>query len=236
MRLKQAFKYQLFSSLKAVGIYYGIMITIRLAMVMIFIISGNEKSTMSAIETNSMVFMGFLGVYSIIEDFKFFLQNGYSRKSLIKLYTCQFLIIGAIISVIEIILAIACASVMNYSSLFTQLYGSQSLMMQFLWLWGIYGIIGAVALLITIIYYRLSKYARIILLMAVPIALMTLVPAIDYYLMDGVVMSAIYDFILYFFGLQGSVNMIAPVINFAIVFVIACVLAYIAIKKMPVFK
>lgn len=236
MRLKQAFKYQLCSSLKAVGIYYGIMITIRLAMVMIFIISGNEKSTMSAIETNSMVFMGFLGVYSIIEDFKFFLQNGYSRKSLIKLYTCQFLIIGAIISVIEIILAIACASVMNYSSLFTQLYGSQSLMIQFLWLWGIYGIIGAVALLITIIYYRLSKYARIILLMAVPIALMTLVPAIDYYLMDGVVMSAIYDFILYFFGLQGSVNMIAPVINFAIVFVIACVLAYIAIKKMPVFK
>lgn len=236
MRLKQAFKYQLCSSLKAVGIYYGIMITIRLAMVIIFIISGNEKSTMSAIETNSMVFMGFLGVYSIIEDFKFFLQNGYSRKSLIKLYTCQFLIIGAIISVIEIILAIACASVMNYSSLFTQLYGSQSLMMQFLWLWGIYGIIGAVALLITIIYYRLSKYARIILLMAVPIALMTLVPAIDYYLMDGVVMSAIYDFILYFFGLQGSVNMIAPVINFAIVFVIACVLAYIAIKKMPVFK
>lgn len=236
MRLKQAFKYQLCSCLKAVGIFYGIMIVIRFAMVMIFIISGNEKSTMSAMESNSMVFMGFLGVYSIIEDFKFFLQNGYSRKSLIKLYTCQFLVIGAILSVIEIILSIASASVMNYSSLFTQVYGTQSLIMQFLWLWGIYCIIGAISLLMTIIYYRLSKYARIILLMALPIAIITLVPAIDYYIMNGVVMSVIYDFILYFFGLQGSVNLVAPVMNFIIVFVIACGLAYVAIRKMPVFK
>lgn len=49
-------------------------------------------------------------------------------------------------------------------------------------------------------------------------------------------MSAIFDFVLYFFGLQGSVNLVAPVINFIIVFIIACGLAYVAIRKMPVFK
>lgn len=236
MRLKQAFKYQICSSFKAVGIYYSIMIAIRLAMVVIFVLSGNQKTNMSAMESNSMVFMGFLGVYSILDDFKFFLQNGYSRKSLIKLYTCQFLAVGAIISIVEIILAIATSSIMNYSSLFMQLYGSQPLIMQFLWLWGIYCIIGAVALLITIINFRLSKFSRIVIFIAFPIALVTLIPAIDHYLLQGVVMSAIFDFVLYFFGLQGSVNLVAPVINFILVFIIACGLAYVAIRKMPVFK
>lgn len=236
MRLKQAFKYQLCSSLKAVGIYYSIMIAIRLAMVVIFILSDNQKTNMSGMESNSMIFMGFLGVYSILEDFKFFLQNGYSRKSLIKLYTCQFLAVGAIISVVEIILAVLSANVMNYSSLFAQIYGSQSLVMQFLWLWGMYCIIGAVALLFTVINFRLSKFSRIICFIAIPIALVTLAPIIDHYLMHGVVMSTLFDIMLHFFGLHGSVNIVAPIINFTIVFIIACILAYLAIRKMPVFK
>lgn len=236
MRLKQAFKYQICSSLKAVGIYYSIMIAIRLAMVVIFVLSGNQKTNMSAMESNSMIFMGFLGVYSILEDFKFFLQNGYSRKSLIKLYTCQFLAIGAIISVVEIILAVLCANVMNYSSLFVQIYGSQSQVIQFLWLWGMYCIIGAVSLLFTVINYRLSKFSRIIVFIAIPIALVTLAPIIDHYLMHGVVMSALFDIMLHFFGLYGSVNIVAPIINFTIVFIITCGLTYLAIRKMPVFK
>lgn len=236
MRLKQAFKYQLCSSLKAVGIYYSIMIAIRLAMVVIFVISSNQKANISAMESNSMIFMGFLGVYSILEDFKFFLQNGYSRKSLIKLYTCQFLVVGAIISVVEIILAVLSANVMNYSSLFVQIYGSQSLLTQFLWLWGIYCIIGALALLFTVINFRLSKFSRIIIFIAIPIALVTLAPAIDHYLMHGVIMSTLFDIILHFFGLHGSVNILAPILNFTIVFIIVCGLAYIAIRKMPVFK
>ena len=89
MRLKQAFKYQICSSFKAVGIYYSIMIAIRLAMVVIFVLSGNQKTNMSAMESNSMVFMGFLGVYSILDDFKEWIFTKITYQTLYMSVSCS---------------------------------------------------------------------------------------------------------------------------------------------------
>lgn len=236
MRLKNAFKYQMASMLKAIGIYYGATLAIRigLSLISIFII-GDQKIHMSAFESNTLVFMLFLGIFSIVEDFKFFVQNGYSRKSLMKLYLLQFLACSAILAGLDVISAIVFASFDVYESLCFQIYGTQNILMQFLWLVVVYTCVGMVSFFMTILVQRMNKVQRIVYLLLLPLALIMFLPLLDVYVWNHALSSFAWDVLLRIMGFYDGVSMMVSTFSFTIITIIFCLLSYLTIRRASVF-
>lgn len=232
MRLANAFKYQMTSAVKAIGIYYGIMLLIRMAMLLadIYLIS-NGNSHISAVETNTMVFMLFLGVFSIVEDFKFFVQNGYSRKSLIKLYIIQFAACALILACLDVTCSYVLDWMYTYESLCDQIYGAQFFLLEILWLMMVNMAIGVLAFFFTILVQRMNKFQRIVYLLGVPVVLVTMLPVLDIYVLDGAMSSYILEFLTKAMGLYQNTNMIIPIFSFMAVSAIFSILSYLAIRR-----
>lgn len=236
MRLINAFKYQILSASKAMFMFYGIMVSLRLFGVIVILATGNkEMGMMSAMESNTFVFMVFLGVFSIIEDFKFFVQNGYSRKSLIKLYIMQFVATALMLAFLDLVIAHVFELLYPYKTLYAQIYGAQNILLEYSWMVMLYLCAGIVSFFLTVLFQRLDKMQRIIVMLLLPVAVIVLVPVLDYTIFQGSIIKTLIETMLMILGLYQGIHVFVPLASFVLIFAVFAGLSYLTIRRSSVF-
>lgn len=235
MRLKHAFKYQVKSGFKAIVIFYGVMMTLRFLALIITMVSGEDRSVISAFESNTCVYMLFLGAFSILEDFKFFIQNGYSRKSMIKLYVMQFLVCSLTLAFLDILTGLLFGLIDGeYHSLFQQIYGTDPFLLQLLWFTGLYFVFGILSFFITLIYQRLGFIQRILFMVILPCAIIVLVPVLNMVVFDGMLLKNLTDGMNYLMGTDEVINLFMPLLTMTSISIVFSLLSYATIRKASV--
>lgn len=173
------------------------------------------------------------------ERFHFFLQNGYSRKTLFLNFLISFIIVAAGMAVLEI--AMVQASDMfqvsyqpMYQSVYTTAFAFQDLKAvgeAFLWHMTSFLAMMGLSFAGFIAFYKASKTVRYIIFLILPMILVIGVPMIDIALFDGVIIENVFTFIIKAVGLYGEPNPYIAMITFSITFIIGVAIAYLMIRK-----
>ena len=191
--MKLAAKYYLQSLQNSFLIALGVILSIIFSFGIIFRFASNGavvEYTISGFEITFIIFTLVSGLVSFRESFRFFQQNGTSRKSQFMGWALSLLALSAA----EGVTAVLCGKILepffNYRGFFTQLYGTSNgsfilLVQEFLWVCMICLFLGWLGFAIAILYYRLSKIGKILVSILVPGSLLILLPIADQHFLRG---------------------------------------------------
>lgn len=234
MNIKGAVKYQLISVMKAFLIFYGVVMAIR-GMGIGFALVGDGKLHMSGTEINSIVFMGFLGAYTFLDDFRFLVQNGYSRKSMIISFLIEFCVVASLLSAVDILFELLTKTSLAYASLYTQLYGSGNVLYQFFWGFLLNMIAGLIVFFITVLISRMGKQQKMVILLIVPILLIMSISLIELQYTHGAIMNWFKEVIYTIFGFEASgIQYWNPVLYLSAGSLLFIALSYLTARRAPI--
>ncbi len=98
-------KFQVFTVLKSMGIYYAIFTGMTLLSIIIFALSVSSSSGNFGInyslDFSTIIFLGVISATAFTEDFKMFMQNGFSRKKILVSTLMTFGIVSLICTTIN---------------------------------------------------------------------------------------------------------------------------------------
>lgn len=235
MRLQNALKYQIKSSGKAVGIYYGMILAIRFAFLFMAIyIIKDDQYHMSGLEANTAVFMSVVSMCWLTDDFRFFIQNGYSRKSMIKVNVVTMVLTALALSTLDIVMAQFTNQIIPYESMMSQLYGDQSWILQWVLLFIFYMAIGMVSYVLTLLFKRMSKQRRILVFLMIPTILILMIPTLDSFVFDHAISTFLIKNLMKIMGLYQGIHIVTPMISFTIITMVAIAFSYILIRRVEV--
>lgn len=165
-KLKSIIRYECTTSLKYLLLFYPIQYGI-IALISLIIgisIGSLEDVGTNAIEMNSIIYVGVLGVLGLKQDFKMLIQNGFTRKYIFIATLSMFCFISGTMAVIDT----AVGSLLhhfnnNYSSLYGGLYGYENIFMNFVWLFLVYVLVCSLLYLVMLIVNKVGKNVSIYL-------------------------------------------------------------------------
>lgn len=188
MKQKAAVRYLLQSYRNPILIFYGIVLLVYVllgAIVKVQVGPNDQALTLSSLNVSSMIFLFVCGCNAFKEDFRFFLQNGLSRKTQ---FTAQCLVlptVALVMAAVDMVIARLLALFIPYDSLFDMLYGGSletggsSGLLQTAWMLCLYVFILFVGYLITVLYYRMGNKLKVLVSVGVPVFFALVLPLID---------------------------------------------------------
>lgn len=237
MNLKASIGYQLRSSGKALAIFYGVIYAI-IAVAAIVAVSTDGQLGVAGLETSTTVFMGFLGVFTFSEDFRFLIQNGYSRKSMLRSFLCQFAVVSLLAAAIDVLNSRLLLPLWGYRSTFTQLYGQSQLpglIWQLLWGCSLYFAIATITYFMAALYQRLGRLQRLLFMLILPLAVLVLFPVLDFQLLGGTATRWLLKVLSQALGFaEGGLQMGLPVLFFLAISAVFSVFSYLATRRASV--
>lgn len=216
MKLKTLIKYEMWTSIKPVCIYYVIVYTIFSALCFIAsLVNGNGYLTMSGVETSGFIYLGILGLLGFQEDFKILIQNGFSRKYIWYAALSMFVIISFLMALIDTTMASLLSRMVDFKSLFQIIYGHDfSFFIQWAWLFIVNLSVAFISYMAALLCNHIGakKFWYSMLILFVVIVLMG-IPFLIYILPTNA-LKAITTFIsmLYGFSESGSIHIITPLL------------------------
>lgn len=241
MNIKPALKYKLKENLKGMGSFYIIIYLIMiLSATMVIVKSDVEISNFNGMELSTWVFMFVIGLNSFKADFRLFLQNGISRKSLYVSSILSLGILSAIMVVIDFVNLMILKSISGvghrniYEILFNKSLSWTSVadnMICLLWNIVIIFTAAMAGFLITLVFYKMNKFAKTIVGFGVPILLFVGLPIVNVTFLND----ALGKFIPKMIGfLLGGANNPAPY-NMIVVSAVICIvlagISYLIARK-----
>lgn len=206
----KAYKYQCIDSLKAIVVYYIVMVVLFLVMFLSVLIPGSGESMMSGMEIISVIFLFVVGLNSFKETFLFQLQNGVSRRTIWMALGLQALTVAVGMSLVDGILILTLKGVgqlvdsFTVESLSQQLFKIPSLpkrlLVEFLFAAAIYLFSFMVGLVITMAYYRMNKTVKIAVSVGVPASIFIGLPLLESTVTHGNITKAALKLIEWTFG------------------------------------
>lgn len=190
LRILPAFRYSIKGYLKASIIFGGIMVIVYIFLnILLGLAIDGGSANIASFEISSFIFMFILGITSIREDLRMFIQHGIGRKtSFITSVLCA-LSIGLLLSVFgELLMATSAAIFYNNNEIIVQSF-YQSIMGIEIMTFGqhLFSIlvnfsIGLTAyfsgMFCSLIFYRLSKFGKLLVAIGVPAFFIILLPLI----------------------------------------------------------
>lgn len=233
MSIKKAIKYEICTSGVGLGLFYLIMFLLRLVIVGVTLYTGSKDLNMSAMEANTWIFMVILGSLTFVEDFKFLIQNGHSRKTMLKTFAIIFVVMGFVSATLDMLYEVLTVQVLDikYESLFAQIYGNAAPLLQ--WLWG--GLLNVAlcmaSFFVTVLFFRLTKAQRILYLLAIPIVVVALFATWLAQLAPVSVVQKLQEVLSQVLGVFPAIQPWNPVIFFGVVCLALLGLSHVATKK-----
>lgn len=246
MKIKSCIRYQLSEYASAVKKYYLIVLLIYSFFTIVSLVFHNGGS-LSGVETVSTTFIFILMLASFRDHFNMLKQNGISRKT----FFLSTAIVGPIIAFILIIIDIILFSIFNaiiegnnammcMLNCFEQLYpdrvSDSSFFQRTIETILLMGCINTFAMsvgyTIAAIYYRLTKFTKIIFFTSIPVLYIGFF-FIDSYMFNGAIIEKIEAAIKFCFGV-GTNNPYIPMLTLIIMSVIVFSISWIAIRRAPV--
>ncbi len=213
MKLKQVFNYQLYDARTAVTIFYGVILSINIFFTSVLTVHGGEVE-FGGMESSTVVFLFIAGLNSFKGPFRFFLANGVSRKTQFWGFILSVPALAGIMALADSLIALLLSRVASYESMYAQLYGSWYAAGPgaLFWLeklvWSV--LLSSAAMMvgfcITLLYYRMSKLAVVMVSVFVPVFFVVVLPYIDYRLAGGRISSAIFSFLQRVTGFASTPN------------------------------
>lgn len=233
--LKSIIRYECATSLKYLLIFYpiqyGIIVLISL---IIGISTGNfEDVGTNAIEMNSLIYVGVLGVLGLRQDFKMLIQNGFTRKYIFIATLSMFCFISGTMAVIDT----AVGNILyhfnnNYSSLYGGLYGYENIFMNLVWLFLIYVFVCSLLYLGILIINKVGKNISIYLGIGLGgIVLLTI--ALLRYVFSVEIINDIVAFMTKAMGFMtdGTINYLYPVFTLLLLIAVFGIGSYTVIRR-----
>lgn len=159
-KLKSVIQYECVTSLKYIPIFYGIqyfIVTLITVIVGISVGTFEEVGT-NALEMNSLIYTGILGVLGFKEDFKMLIQNGFTRKYIFAATVSLFVFICGIMSFVDTVMGNLLHSLLpHYSSLYGAIYGYDNILSNWIWLFLLYLLVCNLFYLVILVIHKLGK-------------------------------------------------------------------------------
>jgi len=240
MNLKAALKYQLHESKKAVLIYYLQVVMVFLLIVALLYlipdkitISGNVNGP----EVASMIFIFIAGLNSFREAFCLFIQNSISRRTMFVSRMISAAIISTAMACIDRILMFIgrLLQPLNQSfsikSLFQMIYQNKAgyktgsllfIFTQLIFTVCLYFAVWMLGYFITVSFYRLNKYGKIVVSVGVPVSLFIVMPILDGLVFNEAIGLFFGKVLSFAFGFSNKAN---PLIGMITLLLISAILA-----------
>lgn len=234
-KLVTGIKYQLIDLMKPLLIFYAIEYGLVVVSLIITANTGEARITLGALEINSFVFLSICGVFTFIDDFKLFIQNGMTRKTIFKSFICEFTIISFLMALIETIIAQSLHTYFDYQYLFRMIYGdNHSVVISFLWLFALYFMVTLVVYTCATIKNKIGKKPFFIALVSLILIAFIFMPALNI-ATDGKLLNNFTPLLNKVLGfVDGKINLIYPIFTFAIIAGIAVIGSYLFTRKTEV--
>lgn len=210
MKFKSALKYRLYDSKKPVIIFYLVIV----ALILLTYISVVSFNTLTG-ETNgheitAAIFLFIMGLNSFKESFRFFMQNGVSRRAILLSQLISSLILCLTMSLIDNVILVICENLLTvegklefagiFKLLFTRQYNAvPAFLLSFLFCFSIYSMASSSGFFITTLYYRLNKGQKTAVSIGVPVALIFAIPALDVYIFKQAISHTVSKIIVFAF-------------------------------------
>lgn len=245
MKLRASLRYQLYSYLMPMAIFYGVIIGLNLISVVERITLSNIQISITGTDVSTLIFIFVLGLNSVRESFRMMAVNGRTRKTAFFSIALGTLIASAFMALIDMLIRPVFAPFFdNFNTLYDMLYGRaqgvSGIFVEYGWRVALYTGVALTGVWITTLYYRMNKAGKIGVSVGVPAFLFFALPMLNS-ANDGIgraitaVMNAIAAAIKYMFGFGGTVPVPAMFCLWGtILFLIAAGIFWVCIRRAPV--
>ncbi len=195
MNYQNSLKYQIRGFWKPVITFYIVIILVLVfGLTSAIILSGDGvRSSINGLEFSTAIFIFVMGLNSFKEDLFMLLQNGVSRKTFFLSSIGSFLVLGFLMSVIDVVVSLVTKLVVShmeqvqYINFFEMLYRGKTTRMSaisitlesFMLNLSMYLAAFLIGFFITISYYRMNKPMKVIISVGVPVSVFIVLPIVD---------------------------------------------------------
>lgn len=232
--LKSVVQYECMTSFKYIWIFYGIQYAlVSFITIIIGIVVGSfENVGTNALEMNTLIYIGILGVLGFQEDFKMLIQNGFTRKYIFIATLSMFCFMSGTMALIDTVVGNLIHHFNNnYSSLYGAIYGYDHLFMNWLWLFLLYVLICSLLYLTILVINTVGKTISIYLGIILG-GVVLLIVALFRFVFSGEILSNVMEFLIKAMGFMtdGTINFFFPVLTLLLVASILGISSYTIIQ------
>lgn len=210
MNLKPILQYHRRNFIKVFSIMYGCVYLIMLTEVFLQHQTIPDRTSTSGLEIATAITAFIMALNSFKEPFRFFVSNGFSRKSLFQGTILSFGACSAVIALLDCVSIVIFSLFMDYVPLYSFLTGNAAsnaaktsvlfthpmysfpfLLKNLLWYFCCFFAFAMLGLLITILYYQMNKTVKILVSAGIPVLLFIGLPTLDKYMGNGIISYAI---------------------------------------------
>lgn len=250
MNLNSSIRYQLYDNKRPIAIFYTIAFVTSLIMILLVYFPNNPvvtvKGRMGGLEVATTIFLFVAGMNSFRENFRMFVQNGVSRRTLFigRLITVSIISLG--MAMIDNVIAVLFRKIipandrMVYKSTIEIMYGSRyeshssgALMFVegILIMFCLYVAVSMMGYFITTLYHRMNKAAKIAVSVGIPVGLFTVLPIVDSLVFNGAISRAFESFIYFAFGYSNGANPYCGALTLILTFAVFSGLSWLLVRK-----
>lgn len=216
-KLKTVIQYECTTSFKYIWIFYAIQYAaVALICAIIAISMGSlEGVGISCLETNTLFYVGVLGILGFKEDFKMLIQNGFTRKYIFLGTSSMFMFISAILAFIDTIVGnVLHHTLQEYSSIFGSIYGYENIVVNWLWLFLVYMLVCSFLYLIILTINKIGKISSICLGVVLG-TIVLLIPALFRFVLPNAFANNLITLATKAMGFMsnGTINFICPLLT-----------------------
>ena len=179
------------SFLTAFGVILGLMLFSGLFLRSSY--NDDADYSISGFELTFMIFTLVTGLVAFRETFRFFQQNGISRKSQFMGWSISLAALSLMEAVVSLVMELILRQFFHYRGIYSQLYQPLRypeptllfLVQELLWIFAACLVLGWAGFAITLLYYRLPKTGKILVSILTPGTLFILLPMADKPLLRG---------------------------------------------------
>ncbi len=236
-KLGTVIRYECFTSFKYIWIFYACVFgVISIISLLIYIATGDfEQIGTNALEVNSMVYVGILGIMGFKEDFRMLIQNGFTRKYIYLSTFSLFVFVSAIMALVDTILGNLLHTLSDrYFSFFAGLYGYEhSVVINWLWLFLVYMLVCCLLYLTILVINKIGKSSSLYAAIILGLTVILIIPAIFRFVLPKEFTDKAAEFALKGLGFMtdGSINFTAPVFLFILLAVILSICSFLVIRR-----
>lgn len=231
MQIQPMLGYAFHDIRRPVLIFYGCFYALFLAMFALFSLMppANGHLYFNGQEMAGLIFLFVMGLNCLKEPLKMGLQNGVSRKTVLRAFTVALLSCALLMGVFDALVAPALQRLFHYDPLMQLIYARWSIAASMLWNVLLYCTGAMFGLFLGSLYYRMSKVQKIVVSIGVPALLCVVFPLVDTLLLHGQLTDAIGTLLQALFGTYTASLLSLLALSF-----LFCALGHLCARRVPV--
>ncbi|MEG0276313.1 MAG: hypothetical protein RR630_04715 [Coprobacillus sp.] len=233
MKLSSLIKYQCWTTLKPLMIFYSIFYGIMVASYLIVYLSFGsfDKVWFNGLEMSCLIYLIVTGSLGFNEDFKMAIQNGYTRKQIFIATIVMFTFVVLMMSIFDTFIT---HNIPSYTSLFQMMYGSgHHILIQWLMLALLYFFAAIGSYLCALISNRIGKKPFYFILITIGLLIFIILPLVINLFIPADIMMEIGKAITWIIGYasNGVIHFLNPISFIIVMIALLGCLSFVIIKK-----